>query len=70
MLLKTEDVEKILNGETPVCNYVTMQAIINYLLKMKSFPAGHSFTLEEMLLLRKELVAFLDKHKFFSLSRK
>ena len=70
MFLKREDVENILNGEIKACNYVTMQAIVHYLFKIKMYPENHSFTTAELKLIQREWLPLLDKHKFFTLSRK
>lgn len=70
MKLTQAEVDRILHGETTVCNYITIQAIVNYLFKFKMFPNSKMLTLDE----RREVVnawqALLDKHKFFTMSRK
>lgn len=70
MLLKKEDVESILNGKNEVCNYVTMQAIVHYLFKIKMYPENNLFTNAELKLVQRAWQPLLDKHKFFTLSRK
>lgn len=70
MLLDKEDVDSILNGKTMACNYVTMQAIVHYLFKIKMYPQDHVFTSPELQLIQREWLPLLDKHKFFTLSRK
>lgn len=68
--LSVEEVNEILNGNTKACNYVTMQAIVHYLHKIKLYPQDHVFLNSDLVLIQKEWQALLDKHKFFSLSRK
>lgn len=70
MLLEKEEVELILNGKTEACNYVTMQAIIHYLFKIKLYPEDYSLADTELQLIQREWEPILDRHKFFTLSRK
>lgn len=70
MFLEKQDVENILNGTIKACNYVTIQAIVHYLFKIKLYPEKRSFTDTELQTIQKEWQPLLDKHKFFTLSRK
>lgn len=70
MLLNQEVVENILNGQKQTCNYVTMQAIVHYLFKMKMYDSEHEFNDNEIRLVQKEWEKLLDEHKFYTLSRK
>lgn len=70
MFLKKEEVENILNGKTQSCNYVTIQAIVHYLFKIKMYPEGGPCATQDLKLIQKEWLQLLDKHKFFTLSRK
>ncbi len=70
MFLTKEAVANILNGKTKACCYVAMQAIVHYLFKITMYPNNDSFTTSELQLVRREWLPLLDKHKFFTLSRK
>lgn len=70
MLLEKEEVELILNGKTEACNYVTMQAIMHYLFKIKLYPEDYSLADTALQMIQREWEPILDKHKFFTLSRK
>lgn len=70
MFVKREEIDDILNGKTKACNYVTMQAIVHYLFKIKLFPKDHQFTDEDIQRVTDTWLPLLDKHRFYTLSRK
>lgn len=70
MELELNYVRDILEGKIKVCNYLSMQAIVYYLFKMILFPADHIFSDNDWIRLQKEWEGLLDKHKFFTLTRK
>lgn len=70
MKLRVEEVEGILDGTIEVCNFVTMQAIVHYLFKFKLFPGKADFDTSDLISVQKAWQELLDKHKFYTLSRK
>lgn len=70
MKLQVDEVENILNGTAEVCNFITMQAIVHYLFKYRLFPDKHDFGTNDLITVQKAWLELLDKHKFYTLSRK
>ena len=70
MKLRVDEVEAILNGTEEVCNFITMQAIVHYLFKFKLFPNKDFFDTSDLVFIQKQWQELLDKHKFYTLSRK
>lgn len=70
MKLTETEVSDILEGKTKSCNFVTMQAIVHYTFKFKMFDRKHVFTDEDLRQVNNAWRELLDKHKFFSMSRK
>lgn len=70
MKLRVDEVEAILNGTEEVCNFITMQAIVHYLFKFKLFPDKDVFDTSDLVFIQKQWQELLDKHKFYTLSRK
>lgn len=70
MKLKVDEVADILDGTAEVCNFVTMQAIVHYLYKIKLFPEKTDLDIKDLVTVQKTWQELLDKHKFYTLSRK
>lgn len=70
MKLQPDEVENILNGTTKVCNFITMQAIVHYVFKYRLFPEKHNWENKDLITVQNAWQELLDKHKFFTLSRK
>lgn len=70
MKLKVDNVADILDGHTEVCNFITMQAIVHYLYKTKLFPDKADLDIKDLVTVQKAWQELLDKHKFYTLSRK
>lgn len=70
MHLALEDVISLLEGQTISSNYVTIQAIVHYMIKMTDYPANHEFSNDDLRSVCNKCVKILDKHKFYTVSRK
>ena len=70
MRVDKEDVEDILSGRHNACCFVVMQAIVHYLFKSQMYPGDYQLTDEEFIKVSKAWIELLDKHKFYTLSRK
>lgn len=70
MKISKEEVEAILSGKQQACNFVTMQAIVHYLFKAKMFSCKNQLADEDIIKIHKAWLELLDKHKFYTLSRK
>ena len=70
MKLSVGEVADILDGLVEVCNFVTMQAIVHYLFKVKLFPEKNNLDIKDLVAVQKAWEELLDKHKFYTLVRK
>lgn len=70
MKLRVDDVVDILDGTAKICNFVTMQAIVHYLFKIKLFPEKTELDIKDLVDVQHGWQEMLDRHKFFTLSRK
>ena len=70
MHLDEQEVEGILSGKITYCNYVTILAIVHYTLKCAVRDSGEGWTKEELFDIAIKQRDFLDKHKFYTMTRK
>lgn len=70
MKLTVDEVKSILDGTIEVCNFVTMQAIVHYLFKARMFPEKTRLETKDLITLQNSWQELLDRHKFYTLSRK
>jgi len=70
MNVSKEEVDAILSGRQLACNFVTMQAIVHYLFKAKMYPHDTDLADDDIIKIHKAWLELLDKHKFYTLSRK
>lgn len=66
----TDDVDAILSCEKLSSNYITIQAIAYYLLKIEMFGSQASILSEDNKKLYADTVAYLNSFKFFSISER
>lgn len=70
MKVSKEEIEAILSGRQQACNFVTMQAIVHYLFKARMYPGNSQLVDDDILKVHRAWLELLDKHKFYTLSRK
>lgn len=70
MKLTENEVSDILSSKTKTCNFVTMQAIVHYTFKFKLFDRKNDLDESDRRKVVNAWRALLDKHKFFTMSRK
>ena len=70
MKVQPSEIEGIINKTYKSSNYVTMQAIVYYLLKIEEYDDKVDISGEENTNLMAETVKYLNSYKFFSLAEK
>lgn len=65
-----EEVSDILEGNIESCNFVIMQAIVYYMYKFIFSLKNEAPSEQEYAQVRKAFLGLLDKHKFYTLSRR